>query len=308
MYTVNVLMSTYNGEKYLREQIDSILSQSGVETHITIRDDGSKDRTKSILNEYSEKYRSRFSISCGDNIGCNNSFIKLVTDSDKNYDYFAFSDQDDVWKSEKLKHAIKMLNDNRQAHLYASSLFICDEQLNIKSKKDMSKYLLSLKSDFVRHRLSGCTMVFDKILLQSLIEVANYFSKAQFPSYDFITCVTGLLIGKVQVDAESFIYHRRLSTSLTAQGWGIKNRIKTERKIILGYADERYDIANAICKMIDEDKRFAIAHDDIDFIQNVSTYKNNAGLKFRLVLFKGFTSKNIFLDIESRIKILINNF
>ena len=49
---INVLMSTYNGEKYLKEQIDSILGQKGVDVHLTIRDDGSGDRTCEIINDY----------------------------------------------------------------------------------------------------------------------------------------------------------------------------------------------------------------------------------------------------------------
>ncbi|MBO5622082.1 MAG: glycosyltransferase, partial [Butyrivibrio sp.] len=54
--SISVLLSTYNGESYLREQLDSIFSQIDVEVHLVVRDDGSKDNTIEILKEYAEKY------------------------------------------------------------------------------------------------------------------------------------------------------------------------------------------------------------------------------------------------------------
>ena len=308
MYIVNVLMSTYNGEKHLREQIESILSQTGVETHITVRDDGSVDGTKKILDEYVKKYPDRISIEYAENVGCNTSFMKLVNTADKTFEYYAFSDQDDVWKSEKLIRAVEALQKDRQTHLYASSLFICDENLNIKSKKNMQQYELSLKSKFVRHSLAGCTMVFDRFLLQQVGRVSEYFLQTKCPSYDFITCVTALLYGSVYIDGEAFIYHRRTATSLTARGWGIRNRIKTEWKVVFDIANQRYDVATVLCRLLNDDKSDIQKQEDIEFLTCVSRYKSSASAKAQLLFYRGFTSRNIWLDLESRIKILINNF
>ena len=104
---IQVLMSTYNGKDYLREQIDSILAQNckeqmGVSLKLFIRDDGSKDGTQKILDEYAEKYPDRISWYQGENIGVIKSFFELMEKSDEKAEYYAFSDQDDYWHKEKL--------------------------------------------------------------------------------------------------------------------------------------------------------------------------------------------------------------
>ena len=97
---VAVLMSTYNGEKYLNEQIDSILSQSGnFELSLLVRDDGSTDETINILNKYQNLGKLKWY--SGKNLGPGKSFIDLLYKT-HGYDYYAFSDQDDVWMTGKI--------------------------------------------------------------------------------------------------------------------------------------------------------------------------------------------------------------
>lgn len=97
--SVQVVMSTYNGEKYLKEQIDSILSQEGVDVRLYIRDDGSSDRTTDILASYQE--HKNVKIEKGNNLGFAKSFLTALDECDE-ADYYAFSDQDDVWEKDKL--------------------------------------------------------------------------------------------------------------------------------------------------------------------------------------------------------------
>ena len=96
---VAVLMSTYNGEKYIRDQIDSILSQIKVNVTLFIRDDGSTDSTVKIITQYTEKY-SNIKFWVGENIGVGNSFMQLLYSLTDEFDYYAFSDQDDIWLNE----------------------------------------------------------------------------------------------------------------------------------------------------------------------------------------------------------------
>lgn len=110
-FTVLVLMSTYNGELYIREQLDSILNQEGVEVYLLVRDDGSKDTTCNILSEYSSQFANVDWIS-GENVGFIRSFsilVKMALDYKITPDYFAFADQDDIWFPEKLKKACQAL-------------------------------------------------------------------------------------------------------------------------------------------------------------------------------------------------------
>ena len=93
MSKILILMSTYNGEKYLREQIESIRNQTIKEDiEILVRDDGSKDGTLEILEEYAEIGTLQFIR--GKNIGSAQSFHELLRIAPK-YDYYAFADQDD---------------------------------------------------------------------------------------------------------------------------------------------------------------------------------------------------------------------
>ena len=97
---LQVLMSSYNGAVFLREQLDSILSQTllqdkGWEIGITVRDDGSTDQTCEILREYSEKF-SELSFYEGENMGVIRSFFELIRNVPDDVDVIALSDQDDV--------------------------------------------------------------------------------------------------------------------------------------------------------------------------------------------------------------------
>ena len=93
---VQILLSTYNGEKFLEEQLESILNQKGdFLLKILVRDDGSRDGTLEILEKYSKKIEMQ--IIRGENIGVNNSLRELFMNCDIDCDYFAISDQDDVW-------------------------------------------------------------------------------------------------------------------------------------------------------------------------------------------------------------------
>ncbi|MBM7312669.1 glycosyltransferase family 2 protein [Streptococcus suis] len=100
---VNILMSTYNGQQFLAEQIRSIQEQSYTDWTLFIRDDGSSDNTKEILKDF-ERQDSRIHLidsDKSDNLGVIKSFHKLVNHD--RADYYFFSDQDDVWLPNKLE-------------------------------------------------------------------------------------------------------------------------------------------------------------------------------------------------------------
>ena len=120
--TVAVLMSTYNGENYISEQIESILSQKDVNIKLYIRDDGSEDKTLSILKQYSVLDNVKLVVD-GENIGPGNSFMRLLYTYAglEGVEFFAFSDQDDIWFSNKIAIAIETLGDSGQAKLYCSN-------------------------------------------------------------------------------------------------------------------------------------------------------------------------------------------
>ena len=94
---VKVLLSYYNGDNYIKEQIDSILKQEDVDVSLVIRNDGSSRNIESLLSEYNDE---RIQYIYGDNLGYKKSFLQTLKLVGK-ADYYAFADQDDVWLPQK---------------------------------------------------------------------------------------------------------------------------------------------------------------------------------------------------------------
>lgn len=167
---VAILMSTYNGEKYISEQIDSILAQKDVKIHLYIRDDGSKDKTVEILSKYIHEYPHLIDLIKGENIGFANSFYSLIKN---NYeaDYYSFADQDDVWEPDKIITAINHI-DKTNPCLYSSNVTIYD-------KLEGRNELMFKETDFMADRFTnyfymqnplGCSMIWNNSLQHNLMK------------------------------------------------------------------------------------------------------------------------------------------
>ena len=131
---INVLLSTYNGELYIAEQLDSLLRQTVIDNmKIIIRDDGSTDSTLKIIEEYKSK-NSNIIFYRGENLKPAKSFWHLLQNCDE-ADYFAFCDQDDVWDEDKLEVAINQLKEHDDVPaLYFSDARVVDSELNLLSE------------------------------------------------------------------------------------------------------------------------------------------------------------------------------
>ena len=125
---VQILMSTYNGEEYIREQLDSILSQSYPDVDILIRDDGSDDDTFVILKEYEERHQNVRAYQ-GENLGVNKSFFELLRESNTEAAYIGFCDQDDYWLPEKIEKAVKQLERIQGPALYFGAKTLVNQNL-----------------------------------------------------------------------------------------------------------------------------------------------------------------------------------
>lgn len=154
---VLVLMSTYNGEKYIREQIESIIHQS-YPCKLVVRDDGSIDTTIQILKEYENK--NLLTWYSGNNIGPANSFFDLIKRAG-NADYYALADQDDVWDLDKIKIAIMKLEKIDAPKLYFCKRRIVDSQLNVMNVPNTSIRKTTPDVVLLEGGAYGCTMVFD---------------------------------------------------------------------------------------------------------------------------------------------------
>ena len=124
-------MSTYNGEKFLREQLNSLVTQKLKPDQIFIRDDGSTDATMDIIKYYADSYKF-IKYYHGENLGAAKSFMELINKAEE-ADYYALCDQDDVWFEDKLQVAVNTLEAIRPNDiplLYCSRFTLTDEKLN----------------------------------------------------------------------------------------------------------------------------------------------------------------------------------
>lgn len=162
--SVLVVMATYNGEKYIKTQIDSILNQKDVDVTIHIFDDLSKDETQKIVKEYEKKYKNIILHVNEKNKNYTYNFLDglFMFKDNQDYDYYAFSDQDDFWVEDKLITAINKIKEIGKCTLYSSNLKVVDENLNYLDRNlrpDGFKYYWHDQLRFCM--VTGCTAVFD---------------------------------------------------------------------------------------------------------------------------------------------------
>lgn len=209
---VHILLSTYNGEKYLGEQLNSLKNQQEVTFSITVRDDNSSDKTCKILERYSKQLPMR--IIWGKNIGTARSFLQLVQRVDTGAEYYAYCDQDDYWEPEKLVRAIEKLKncDNSMPVLYYSDVKRVGPELEtIKDPFKKNYHTEKFEAALIATAAPGCTMVFNRALLMLL--------KRHIPEYltmhdSWTLQVCAAVGGTVIYDARSYIRYRQHSSNV----------------------------------------------------------------------------------------------
>ena len=192
-HKIAILLATYNGAKYIREQLDSLFQQSCGDFHLYIRDDGSKDDTLKIVEEYRQKFSDRITVleDSQKHKGAAKSFMQLLQEVDA--DYYMFCDQDDIWlptKVEKTFARMKEIEGTAQNAgtanavgtapvLVATDLKVVDE--NLQPLKD--SFNADLKIDVfrkhpelicVRHVVTGCTMMFNRAAKEASLPMSPH--------------------------------------------------------------------------------------------------------------------------------------
>jgi hypothetical protein len=158
---VAVLLSTYNGERYLPEFLTSLDSQSYTHVHLCVRDDGSTDGTVRLLEAHAR--RRAVSLHRGAHVGVPLSYFHLLRDAD-DADLFAFSDQDDVWLPHKIERAVRHLERAQpgRAALYCSAVRPVDADLRPIGEPMQPGRGLDFRNALVENRASGCTLVLNR--------------------------------------------------------------------------------------------------------------------------------------------------
>ena len=229
MIEVQVLLSSYNGEQYIKEQLDSILKQDNVKVELLIRDDGSTDRTVEILREYEKKWNN-IQVIYGENIGVIESFFTLIENASMEKEYIAFSDQDDRWLPEKLIRAVRKMK-VEQPMVYCSAKQLVDAQLNpLPSGISYKTVRTTLGNALVENMCTGCTCVINREMLQLLQGRKPKFTIM----HDFWIYLVGTCFGTVIYDKESYILYRQHGNNTLGSASSLlghyKRRVKNFRK------------------------------------------------------------------------------
>lgn len=201
MKTVQVLLSSYNGEKYIERQLDSIFGQKNVNLSCLIRDDGSNDRTVAIIKEYQKK-EPRLKLIESNNIGWRKSFLKLLLESDS-ADYYAFSDQDDEWFDNKLVEGVTTLemHDGKIPLLFHSARIRKDsngEHLQQMLPKPKSKI-----NALVQEYCQGCSIIINK----RARDILNEYDASGEPGFDFWVGLICYYFGEIYYCNKPLFYH-----------------------------------------------------------------------------------------------------
>lgn len=307
---VIILLSTYNGEKYLEEQLDSILQQDVDNIEILIRDDGSKDNTLNILEKYRKNYPQKIKgIIKGENIGVIKSFFYLIEYVTLDYDCYMFCDQDDYWCNGKIKRVLEIFDEYKEEKKgYFSNLFLVNEHLKIIKKRYDKKLLPSLRNCFFENIVTGCTYAANremfKEIQQDYLKIKNELNF--LPMHDrhfyFLTCLKGRLI----YDIDSFIYYRQHGNNVIGME---KSTLKAFKKRILDILKrKKEDKRITYLKFIEKHYKDELPNIERIFLEEFLGNYNCFLKKLIFIIFNKFTRQNKYDEYFSKITYLMGKF
>lgn len=296
-------MSTYNGQKYIKEQLESLLVQIGINVRIIIRDDGSSDDTVKILKEYANAH-SNIIIIEGENRGTIESFNLLCRYALQNEsaEYYAFCDQDDVWDSDKLQVAICKLRefDNNKPSLYFSNLRMVDSKLNyIRDLFSPGDVLTERSKTLVQTSNYGCTCVFNRAALTCYCKPLQ-----QISLHDrWLYCVCSYL-GNVYYDQKGHIQYRQHENNASgAHLKGFTLLLLRIRRLLKGNYGHEFE--NVALQLLLFQKELTMA--DLKRIKQVANYRNEVMSKITLFFSSSYKTGNLMKDVCIRYRILFNS-
>ena len=212
MEKIDILMATYNGEKYLKQQIESILNQTYSNFRLIISDDCSKDKTKEIIEEYKTKDKRIEVYFQEKNLGYVKNFEFLLNKVQNGI--YMLSDQDDYWLPEKVEKSLEKLKE-KNADFVFGDLEVVDENLNTIYKsfgdfmllnRKIKKYIDSYKVNYLYNCVTGCTILARKETLENILPLPK---NSKYLIHDHWMGLMSAIYGKVAYIPEKYIKYRQ---------------------------------------------------------------------------------------------------
>ena len=233
---ISVALCTYNGERFIKEQLESILNQNIPVNEIIIGDDGSTDNTIEIIEGILEKSGIEYQIICNENnLGFCKNFENVIAHTKG--DIIFLSDQDDVWRTNKVEKMISHFDQNEKCFLVFSDAYLVDSEMNrlpgslweaVYYKKNRFKFQMWMDLLLSGNYVTGATMAFRR----ELFKMAVPFPQKSY--HDAWLAIYAALYGEIEEESEQLIYYRQHGHNLVGakKEKGLKEIV--ENKILLG--------------------------------------------------------------------------
>lgn len=311
MAKVLVLLSTYNGDKFLPEQLDSLYGQKDVDCHLLVRDDGSKDATMSILEDYKNRH-GNMTIIQGRNLGAGGSFLALINEAATKYaefDYYAFCDQDDVWFDHKIETGVKALEQSPEIlKLFFSGAINTDRNLQPIAASCV-KLVNTFGANLVANHILGCTMLMNGALLQEInkINTKPYsIPDGNIPIHDAWAAIVAYSLNADVIQSLSgLMFYRQHGHNVIGAGHGFWSIQKNRIMRYLGSTTHGKTNKCIIALQVLDDE---IPTQNRDLLQKVADYRTSFKSKFGLLFDKRMYEYGIVDNIGTFLTILFNKF
>ena len=201
-----ILLATYNGQRYLPEQIDSLLAQTHLNLRILVRDDESTDETLTVLSSYVARYPQKMQLMRGPNLGFVGNFLSLIAAAPRDAAAYFFCDQDDIWLPDKVAAAMQRLKEASGPVLYFGRLTVVDESLQtLQLSPLISRW--SFGNALLESQATGCTIAVNPQAMQ-LLQLARPEAKL-IVAHDWWAYLVIIALGQVIFDSEPRILYRQ---------------------------------------------------------------------------------------------------
>jgi glycosyltransferase involved in cell wall biosynthesis len=231
---ISICLGTYNGAKYLREQLDSIVSQTYTNWVLFASDDNSKDDTRAILNEYQSKLgRDKLQIFDGPCKGASANYFSLMARPEVSGDILTFADQDDIWYDYKLQNIVDSMRSspNHKPFLYMAATTHIDSDGNIIGASAPRPRPPSLQNALIQCIAGGNTFALNRKGFDLLKQIGTMDSYSPDWFIYIAVCAAG---GSVFYDTRPCMLYRQHSTNFIGANRGIKPKLWRIKELFFG--------------------------------------------------------------------------
>lgn len=231
-----ILMCTYNGERFVGKQLDSFLQQTFPNWELFVFDDGSKDATAGVIERYKQLHTEHgfhFTRNASQK-GFARNFLNAISESPGHFDFYALSDQDDIWLPHKLERALKYFQDIPESMpaLYGSRTILVDQDENHLGFSHLFKKRPSFSNALVQSIAGGNTLVFNRAARNI---IARAGSDLGVISHDwFIYQLISGAGGKIFYDAHPEILYRQHGRNLSGSNRGLLAKVLRISQLLNG--------------------------------------------------------------------------